>query len=152
MHTVIATLGGIGFARPAPGTVASLLALPFAWAISFAGTRALVFVAAIAAAAAGGWASELYVREKGTSDPSECVVDEFAGQWLACAFAPLAIAHGLFAYGLAFVLFRVLDIIKPWPISAAEQLAGGLGVMADDLLAGLLAGLVVAVSAHAGIV
>ena len=152
IHTALATLFGIGRARFAPGTVASLVALPFAWAIATEGGRAWLLFAAIAAASVGGWACELYVRETGRDDPRECVIDELAGQWLACAFAPLVILHGIPAYALAFVLFRALDITKPWPISALEELPGGLGVVADDLLAGLVAGLLVAVVAHAGLV
>ena len=150
LHTGIATVFGIGRARAAPGTVASLLALPVAWIIAAGEGRVWLLAAAILVAAAGGWACELYVRETGKSDPSECVIDEVAGQWLACAFAPLSILHGLPAYALAFVLFRIFDIAKPWPLSAAERLPGGAGVMADDLLAGLIAGLIVAVFAHAG--
>jgi phosphatidylglycerophosphatase A len=148
----IATLFGIGRLRPAPGTIASLVALPLAWIIATEGTRAALLIAAILASAMGGWACEHYVRETGKSDPSECVVDELAGQWLACAFCPLQLLHGLPAYVLAFVLFRALDIAKPWPISAAERLPGGAGVVADDMLAGLIAGLAVAVFAHAGLV
>jgi len=146
--TAIATLFGLGRVRYAPGTVASVVALLLAWIIAGVGGRVALLLAAILATAIGGWACEHYVRAKGARDPSECVVDELAGQWLACAFAP----RGLLAYALAFVLFRALDIIKPWPISAAETLPGGLGVMADDLLAGLLAGLVVGVFAHSGLV
>jgi phosphatidylglycerophosphatase A len=152
IHTAIATLFGLGRVRTAPGTVASLVALPLAWIIANSGGRISLLLATIFVAALGGWACEHYVRETGKEDPSECVVDELAGQWLACAFAPLSLLHGLLAYALAFILFRALDIFKPWPMSAAERLPGGLGVMADDLLAGLLAGLVVAVFAHAGLV
>jgi len=144
----LSTLFGIGRVRYAPGTVTSVIALPIAVAISATGGRFVLLAVALFVTAIGGWASEHYVRERGMKDPSECVIDELAGQLLACAFAPL----GILAYALAFVLFRVLDIAKPWPISAAEELPGGLGVMADDLLAGLLAGLVVAVFAHAGLV
>ncbi len=144
----IATLFGIGRARVAPGTAASLVALVLGGGIVAAGGRVSLLVAAILAMAIGGWASEHYVRETGSVDPAECVIDELAGQWLALAFAPL----GIFAYAFAFVLFRALDIVKPWPISAAERLPGGLGVMADDMLAGLVAGLAVAVLAHAGLV
>jgi phosphatidylglycerophosphatase A len=58
----------------------------------------------------------------------------------------------LLGYSLAFVLFRVFDILKPWPISAAERLPGGIGIMADDFVAGLAAGAVIAVLAHLGLV
>ena len=85
----------------------------------------------------------------GRDDPSECVIDEVAGQFLACAMAPLS----LFGFLLAFALFRLFDISKLWPISEAERLRGGLGQsMADDMVAGLLAGLIVAVVASLGLI
>ncbi|HEX4077393.1 MAG TPA: phosphatidylglycerophosphatase A [Rhizomicrobium sp.] len=134
----IATLGGLGRIRPAPGTLASLLTTLAAWGIAAMGERVLVLFAGIVAMAIGGWAAEHYARERGVTDPSECVIDEVAGQFLACAFAP----RTLIGYVLAFLLFRALDIWKPWPIGAVERLHGGLGIVADDVLAGVLAGLV----------
>jgi phosphatidylglycerophosphatase A len=97
------------------------------------------------------------VRETGRIDPSECVIDELAGQWLACAFALLSFGGllpanhlSLPAFGLAFVLFRLFDIWKPWPVSWAENsLKGGLGVMMDDIVAGLMAGVLVALARYA---
>ncbi|HEY6579091.1 MAG TPA: phosphatidylglycerophosphatase A [Rhizomicrobium sp.] len=133
----IATLGGLGRIGPAPGTVASLVTVCAAWGIAAAtGGRALVLFAGIAAMAVGGWAAEHYARERGLSDPSDCVIDEVAGQFIACAFAP----RTLLGYALAFLLFRALDIWKPWPIRTAERLPGGLGIVADDVVAGMLAG------------
>jgi len=150
---IIATVFGIGRLRPAPGTIASLAALPAAFCLALLGNtawdgRGYVLLAGIAALAAGAWACEIYCRETGKTDPSECVIDEVAGQWIACAFAPLSLK----AYAVAFLFFRAFDIAKPWPISRAEQLHGGIGVMADDLLAGLAAGFIVAALAHLGIV
>ncbi len=143
----IATLGGLGRLRPAPGTIASFVALVAAWILAWAGGRGALLFAAIFATALGGWASELYARGKGEHDPSDCVIDELAGQWIACAFAP----RNLFAYAVAFVLFRMLDIYKPWPISLLERLPGGLGIMADDFAAAAATSLSIAVLAHAGI-
>lgn len=107
-----------------------------------------LLVAAIAALAIGAWASEVYARETNNSDPSECVIDELAGQWIACAFAPLSLP----AYALAFLLFRVFDITKPWPIRRLERLHGGIGIMFDDVAAALLAGAIIAVLAHLDLV
>ena len=82
-----------------------------------------------------------HVRETGNDDPSECVIDELAGQWLACAFALLRRRLPLPAFLLAFLLFRLFDIWKPWPIFWRQtKLPGGLGVMTDDIVAGLMAG------------
>src|SRR5476649_1005638 len=93
-----------------------------------------------------------HVRETRRDDPSECVIDELAGQWLACSFCllslgglvPAATHISLPAFALAFVLFRLFDIWKPWPVSWADQnLSGGIGVMTDDAIAGLMAGVLV---------
>ena len=88
------------------------------------------------------------MRTTDETDPSECVIDEVAGQFLACALAPLS----LYGFILAFALFRLFDISKLWPISEAERLRGGLGIVADDMVAGLLAGLIVAVVASLGLI
>lgn len=136
----IATVGGLGRLVPkAPGTLASFLTLFVAWGLCAVHGQLLVFVAAITATAVGFWGTELYAQQHASKDPSECVIDEVAGQLIACAFTPRTIV----LYGLAFLLFRLFDIVKPWPISAAERLPGGLGIMADDVIAGLLAGVLV---------
>jgi phosphatidylglycerophosphatase A len=150
VYTAIATVFGVGYSPIAPGTAASIVALPIAWLIAISGGRFVLLLAAILASAAGAWACEHYAGEKKENDPSECVIDEVAGQWIACAFAPTN--DMLLAYALAFVLFRFFDIVKPWPISAAERLPGGFGIMADDVVAGLFAGIIIAILAHLGLV
>ncbi|HTT85712.1 MAG TPA: phosphatidylglycerophosphatase A [Rhizomicrobium sp.] len=139
LAAAIATLAGLGRVRPVPGTIASLVTAVAAFGIAAAGGRVLVLLAGIAAMAVGGWAAEHYARECARRDPSECVIDEVAGQFLACAFAPRTVL----GYALAFLLFRLLDIFKPWPIYLAERLHGGLGIVADDVAAGVIAGLVI---------
>jgi phosphatidylglycerophosphatase A len=141
----ISTLFGLGRVPIAPGTAASLVALVLAWPLALEGGRAAVLIAGVVAAAVGAWASELYVRETHDEDPSECVIDELAGQWIALAFAPLS----FLAFLSAVALFRFFDIVKPWPISLLERLPGGFGVMADDIGAALAAGAIIAVLAHA---
>ena len=145
----IATLFGIGFAPAAPGTVASIAALPAAWLIDRFTGRIGLLLATILALAIGTWACELYARAKGQNDPSECVVDELAGQWIACLFAPLSVA----GFGIAFFLFRVFDILKPWPVSFAEkEVPGGLGIMADDVVAALISGVILLVLTYLGFI
>jgi phosphatidylglycerophosphatase A len=144
----LATLFGIGRIDLAPGTVASLVATIAAWPIALWGGRIALLAAAVAASAIGAWASEHYARDTREADPSACVIDELAGQWIVCAFAPLSII----AYVVAFILFRVFDILKPWPIGRLEHLPGGLGIMADDWGAAVYAGAIIAVLAHAGVV
>ena len=112
------------------------------------GGRIALVVATTLATGAGVWASGRYARTRGEIDPSACVVDEVAGQWLASCFAALTLK----GFVAAFLLFRVFDIFKPWPISAAEKLPGGYGIMADDLVAALAAGLGVFLLQHYRIV
>ncbi len=132
--TLLSTVFGIGYVRFAPGTLASAVALPLAWLISkFLGPAALS-AAIVAAYLLGVWSTGLYETSAGKVDPSECVIDEVAGQWLACAAAPLT----PLGFGLAFVLFRSFDISKLWPVSLGERLPGGWGIMTDDLIAGAL--------------
>jgi phosphatidylglycerophosphatase A len=131
---VIATWFGVGYSPIISGTMGSLAALPFAYYIHlYLGAKAL-FIASIILFFVGTWASHEYVRRMGAEDPSEIVVDEVAGQWLV--LVPLAL--NWHAYLVGFIAFRVFDILKPWPISWADQsVKGGLGVMLDDLMASL---------------
>ena len=144
----IATLFGIGRFPYAPGTLASAFALPLAAAIQYLAGPYGVLAAAIIATLIGLWASAHYVRLTGNPDPSECVVDELAGQWFACALACLLAPFTIISYGLAFLLFRLFDITKLWPVSAAERAPGGVGVMLDDVVAGLMAGAFILIARH----
>jgi phosphatidylglycerophosphatase A len=148
LATLIATLGGAGLVRFAPGTVASALATVAAYGLAQGGVLILM-AALVVALAAGHWATGIYLagtqshdpgaHDPGAHDPGEVVIDEVAGQWLALLFAPV----DPFFYGLGFLAFRFFDIAKPWPISWAERhFKGAMGVMADDVLAGLAAGVV----------
>src|ERR1700749_4426084 len=115
--TILATFFGVGRIKPAPGTAGSIVALPFAWVIAMFAGRFGLMVATILVLGIGAWACEIYARKAGKPDPSECVIDEVAGQWIVCAFAPLS---GL-AYFCALILFRIFDILKPWPISWLDR-------------------------------
>ena len=149
--TLIASVGGIGYAPFAPGTVMSVVALAPALVMATHHGDFALFAAAVIAFIVGIYACDGHLRATGREDPSECVIDELAGQWLACAFAlPTfgglvpAPQEGLYFFLAAFVLFRLFDIWKPWPVGWADRsIKGGLGVMADDMLAGLMAGLCV---------
>lgn len=148
----LVTLFGLGGTVPAPGTAASVVALPWAWLFVTLGGggwsgRGILLLAGLMVFAAGAYWSDIYARESGCPDPSECVIDEVAGQWIVCAFTP----QTWLGYVLAFVLFRVFDILKPWPIAHAERVPGGLGIMLDDVVAGLMASAVIAIAAHAGL-
>ena len=131
----IATWFGCGLSPVVSGTVGSLGALPFAYVIQhFYGNGAL-FIASIVIFAIGTKASNLYLFHTGRDDdPSEIVVDEVAGQWLLLSF----LFPSVMSYVAGFILFRAFDIVKPWPVSVAdEKIHGGFGVMFDDILAAL---------------
>ena len=141
--TVIASVLGIGYFPFASGTVASAVAVPLAIPILMYGGAAALAAASLIAFAVGVWACGEHVRATGRQDPSECVIDEVAGQWLACAFASVSLP----SLALAFFLFRLFDIWKPWPVGWADrELPGGWGVMTDDMFAGLMAGVLVAIA------
>jgi phosphatidylglycerophosphatase A len=145
LATSFATVFGVGRSPYAPGTAGSIVALPFAWMIAASTNRAVLILAAALVLGIGAWACEIYASRKGEVDPKECVIDEVAGQWIVCAFAPTSVLWYIFA----FVLFRVFDIWKPWPIKWVERnVPGGLGIMADDVVAALMASIIIAVVAH----
>ena len=146
--TALSTFFGVGYIRPAPGTVASALALPLAWLILWKFGPYALAAAGVAAYGAGIWSTGVYEARTGRSDPSECVIDEVAGQWLACAAAPLSVL----GFGIAFVLFRFFDISKLWPVSLGEKLPGGWGVMTDDVIAGVLSAALIAALRWQGLV
>ena len=143
-----ATFFGIGFIGPGPGTWASLAAAAiwfFAARAAHLNTISLAIatgVGAMAATLIGIAAGSVVERESGKGDPGFVVIDEVAGQWIALAVCPVEIRHAL----LAFAMFRLFDIVKPWPARQLERLHGGLGIMMDDVAAGvyaLLTGLLV---------
>jgi phosphatidylglycerophosphatase A len=135
---LLGTWFGAGLLPLAPGTWGSLAALPFAWAIeSLLGAAGLAFAAAVVFTL-GWWATAIVAKESGLNDPGAIVIDEVAAQWLVLSAAPL----DPLAYALGFLLFRIFDIWKPWPVGWADRrLHGGLGIMLDDVLAAVYAAL-----------
>jgi len=151
MTVAIATFFGAGYLRPAPGTWASAIAVVLAVLAYQTGLALLVPVGFVLATLAGFWAVPRYLSKTGGKDPSEVVIDEVAGQWLALSFTVIPLwQHGVADLALAawpgwavpFVLFRLFDIWKPWIIGRIDRREGPAAVMLDDLLAGLFAGLV----------
>jgi phosphatidylglycerophosphatase A len=131
---------GSGLSPVAPGTAGSLVALlpwfalrelPLPWFV----------VALIAAFALGVWACDWVVRTLKIADPDAVVWDEFVGQWIALAPLPF-LSRDAWWILCGFILFRIFDIAKPWPVSWADRrIPGGLGVMLDDIFAGVYAAL-----------
>ncbi|MDZ3823017.1 MAG: phosphatidylglycerophosphatase A [Pseudoxanthomonas sp.] len=132
----LATGFGSGLAPWAPGTAGSLVALALWLAFLQAGpSPALQALAVLLAIGPCVLAADWAARRLGRKDPGCVVSDELAGQWLALLAAPPAWPWWL----AAFVLFRIFDIAKPWPMRALERLPGGLGIVLDDLAAGAYA-------------
>lgn len=133
---------GTGLAPVAPGTAGSLLGVLLAWAV-----QALAFEMQLAIAAAlvvgGIWVCGESARRIGVHDHSGIVWDEIAAMYLILIFVPVSAA----AWALAFALFRLFDIWKPWPIRELDhRLHGGLGIMLDDLVAALYTALLLGFS------
>jgi phosphatidylglycerophosphatase A len=146
--TALATFFGVGRFPFAPGTAASAVALPLAWLIFWKFGPLVLAGASAAVYLLGIWSTGVYAARTAETDPSECVIDEVAGQWLACAAAPLS----PLGFAAAFVLFRVFDISKLWPVSLGERLPGGWGIMTDDMVAGALSAALIAVAHWQGLV
>jgi len=133
---LIATWFGSGLLPKIPGTWGSAAALPFAWGIMWFGGPKVLLVCAIVAFIVGIWAAGMYSKHSGIKDAGPIVIDEVAGQWLT--LIPAGLDPILFLVG--FFLFRAADILKPWPANWADrELEGGLGVMLDDIFAGIYA-------------
>ena len=134
---LVACVGGVGCVPLAPGTAGSVLGGLCAWMLPLDAVWQGVTLACVAAA--GIWASGVTASVERRPDPPTVVVDELVGMLIACAWLPKQ--PGLFL--AAFVVFRILDIGKWFPINQLERLPGGWGIMADDVAAGLLARLAV---------
>jgi phosphatidylglycerophosphatase A len=133
----IASCLGVGYTPKAPGTAASALAaLVGAALLHWVGPLPVVLLSA--ALFALGWKAVASVLTPADTDPSWVVVDEVAAQLLVVALSPFA-EYPLINAVAALASFRLFDIAKPWPVSAADALHSPLGVMLDDLLAALLA-------------
>ena len=148
----IATCGGIGYVTRMPGTVASGVACVSAWILRtlVLSSQGLLFITA-PLLFLGLWASNVLQSQRQEHDPAYIVIDEWVAVWGLCAGVPLVVSYFVFA----FLLFRVLDILKPWPVRWAERrFHGGLGIMLDDIVAALysVALLAVAVRVVAGII
>lgn len=133
---LLATWFGCGCSPKAPGTAGSLGALLAAWLFTqIPGFQlwSLLLAAALLTPVAI-WSSSVVARLERRDDPQIIVIDEVLGQWITLAAAPAFSWPWVLA---AFVLFRLFDILKPWPVRRLEALHGGAGIVADDLAAGL---------------
>lgn len=154
MSRWIAIFFGAGLLRPAPGTWGSLVAVILGVLIDrYLGFPVLV-VATVVVTMAGFWAVGRELADRPGDDPSEFVIDEVAGQWIALLFSSAAFwARGWEGFlpwpapVAAFLFFRLFDIWKPWLVGRADRRHDAAGVMLDDLWAGLFAGVATIVAA-----
>ncbi len=137
----IATCFGLGLMPVAPGTACSIAAITAAGVLvhQHGWTQADFGLLSMASLLPGIWAAGVYAKAHGKEDPHEVVVDEAIGQWVTLLGATVYNWKSLLA---ALILFRILDILKPFPIRQAEKLPGGVGIVADDVVAGLVGALV----------
>jgi phosphatidylglycerophosphatase A len=144
LGVLLATAGGIGRVPVAPGTAGSAAGLlvylltmdwPAAWQIALCAGIALL----------GTWASGVAAERFGDKDPGPVVIDEVAGQLLTLLLVPVSLAGAI----TGFFVFRLFDIIKPWPANRLEALPGGIGVMADDLMAAVYGNIVLRIAVYA---
>jgi phosphatidylglycerophosphatase A len=135
---VLATFGYSGYAPVAPGTAGSAAALVL-YAILRWGTLTWIELPLIVALfAAGIWAADVTARHTGRVDPGIVVVDEVVGMLITVAWLSVGVVGAV----IGFLLFRIFDILKPFPAAQSERLPGGLGIMVDDVVAGVYAHLV----------
>jgi phosphatidylglycerophosphatase A len=138
--TAIATAGGAGYWPWGPGTAGSIVGVLLAWLMARQfdwATGWPLLPVTLLATWPSVWAST--VAADGDKDPQWIVIDEVVGQWLTLAGA-VTLNWQAFAIGL--VLFRIFDIVKPWPVRRFEALPGGWGIVVDDLMAGVYGAIV----------
>jgi phosphatidylglycerophosphatase A len=143
---IIATWFYCGYFPKGPGTAGSIGALLVAWPVAiYTNWNPLIIAAmAIIGLLPAIWASDRMARDTGSKDPQTVVVDEVIGQWIALAAVP---DLQDWRYWLAaFILFRLFDIWKPWPVRSLEKLPGGTGIVMDDVGAGIYAALVLLIA------
>jgi phosphatidylglycerophosphatase A len=141
LAVALATCLGCGYFPWGPGTVGSLVAIIVAVILHFsagAGRPALL-IATLVLLAPAIWASTQTARLHGRKDPSVVVIDEVLGQWVTLLGAT---ALRWKSFCAAFLLFRLFDIWKPWPVRNFEKLPEGVGIVADDLAAGIYGALI----------
>jgi len=131
---VVATAFGSGYSPFAPGTAGSAVGLLLFWPMA-AWPWPWQAAAAAALFLVGSLAAGRVARHVGLKDPGIVVVDEVVGQWVTLAALPFTPVTA----GLGFLLFRAMDIVKPWPARDLERVPGGWGIMADDVAAGVYA-------------
>ncbi len=143
ISTILSTWFGVGYIPIMPGTAGSLVALPIAWIIIESLGHAWFLAILLSVLLLGIFVSDQCRKRYKEKDPSRIVIDEVVGQWVSVLF----LAPDILYYSVGFVLFRFFDILKPWPISWVDQhIENGLGIMLDDVLAGIFSLIILAIA------
>jgi phosphatidylglycerophosphatase A len=127
----IATCGYVGYVPIAPGTCGSAVGLALFALIRWSGSTAIELGVIALLLVLGVWSGDVAERHFGRVDPGPVVLDEVAGMLITLALIPVNVSGAI----VAFLIFRLLDVVKPWPANRLEALPGGLGMMADDAMA-----------------
>jgi phosphatidylglycerophosphatase A len=134
----VATCGYLGYVPFAPGTFGSAAGLAVFYAVRSTGSTGVELAVIAVLFAIGIWSGTEAEHHFGGVDPSPVVMDEVVGMLITLALIPVNLTGAI----VGFLLFRVLDVIKPWPSAGFEKLPGGLGVMADDGMAAVYGNLI----------
>lgn len=146
---ILATWFGCGRVPLAPGTMGTLGAVPLYLAAMHLGGRAGVGAVAVVVTLVGVWAASVLARDLGQKDPQIVVVDEVAG--MLVTMLPAGVASWR-AIAIGFVLFRALDVVKPWPVRRFEVLPGGWGIVMDDVVAGIIGAAIMFALVRVGVI
>jgi phosphatidylglycerophosphatase A len=134
----VATCGYLGYVPFAPGTFGSAAGLAVFFAVRSTGSVSVELLTIAALFTVGVWSGTVAEHHFGGIDPAPVVLDEVVGMLITLALLPVNVTGMI----VGFVVFRILDVVKPWPSAGFEKLPGGLGVMADDGMAAVYGNLV----------
>ena len=145
---IISTIFYIGYSKYLPGTIGSLLAIPTGILILKIGgiVALLIFIFILTLIAL--FSIEIYIKEHQSSDPKEIIIDEFIGQLFVLIFT----SFSSLAIFIGFLLFRFFDISKLYPVNKVEKIRGPIGVLADDIVAGLMTCIIILLIKQFGII
>ena len=129
----VATCGYVGYVPIAPGTFGSAAGLALFALIRWSGSTAIELGVIALLLVIGVWSGDVAEKHFGRVDPGPVVLDEVAGMLITLALIPVNVSGAI----VAFLIFRLLDVVKPWPANRLEALPGGLGMMADDAMAAI---------------
>ncbi len=135
---LVSSFAYVGFVPFAPGTAGSVAGLAVWWVLTRTSDPTPLIVGIVVLGGLGVWAAGVAERHAGRTDPGLVVIDEVVGMLVTLAFVPVGAVGVL----IGFLLFRLFDIVKPFPAGLSERLPRGWGIMTDDVIAGLYANLV----------